>query len=131
MNKERIHCLSQDWYVWLGELPAVQAYSEQAAFKMLELYGREHTEVNVFGRADHACLMAELLIDTPGRVFHQKQYSPVLVIKRDGVARKCLQRLSEGALAVMDDGWVKQQYQIALTDPDVLMLEAEQSMVTA
>ena len=128
--------LTEAWWVWLGEEPAIRVASEEAAVNALIASGREYGIENSYGRSDMACPVAEILWDKPlpeGKRFHKTVFSPLTMVLHKGVVRKCIGRISPSKLAKLSKGWDQlepkfpswfpRQYNEALNNPDVFVLQ--------
>lgn len=134
--------LREVWWLWLGEASAVSVASEEIAIERLLSEGKEYVVVNSFGRSDMACAEIEITWDKPlpeGESYHKTVSSPVFVVKHNGIARKCMQRLTPSKLASVSRGWndlIKSnlpawwpdQYRMGITSPEVLILKGKKPL---
>jgi hypothetical protein len=135
MSKREVVGLTEAWWVWIGEKPAVRVATENEARELMLRDGRDYEFVNSFNRSDIACPVVEVLWNEPlpeGETFHRTVCSPVLMVLRRGQLRKVVSRLAPSKFAntakswfALEPGlpaWWPRQYLAAMTDPETLVL---------
>ncbi|WP_432262811.1 hypothetical protein [Cupriavidus sp. TMH.W2] len=135
MGKREVIDLTEAWWVWVGEQPAVRVASAREARALMQREGRDCEQGNRFNRPDIACPVAELLWNEPlpqNATFHRTVCSPVSLVLRRGQLRKVVSRLAPSkfertargwyALEPRVPAWWPRQYLDAVDDPGTLVL---------
>lgn len=133
--------ITEAWWVWLGEQPAVRVATEIEARELMLREGRDYELTNSFNRSDMACPVVELLWDEPlaqGKTCHKTVISPVMMVLRQGQLRKVVRRLTPSRFASTAKSWYEleprmpawwpRQYLSAVNDPETLVLRGSKSV---
>ncbi|CAG9260990.1 hypothetical protein BDI4_660046 [Burkholderia diffusa] len=135
MSRRQTISLTEAWWVWVGEAPAVRVATEQEAIDVMLRHARDFEIGNSHGRSDVARPIVELLRSDPlpeGKCFHKVVFSPVRTVLRRGQLRKVVDHLSPSRFASIAKGWYEleprlpawlpRQYLAAINDPETLTL---------
>ncbi|MEX3555549.1 MAG: hypothetical protein VB131_02605 [Burkholderia gladioli] len=134
MGKREVLGLTEAWWVWVGEAPAVRVATESEARALMLRDGRDYEVPNSRGRSDMACPVAEVRWSDPlpeGQTFHKTVCSPVLMVMRLGQLRKVVRHLAPSkfnstakswyALEPGVPAWWPRQYLSAVNDDETLV----------
>lgn len=141
MAKREIIGMSEAWWVWLGEQPAIRVATEVDAASLMLAQGSEYGIANSHNRCDMASPVVEVLWNVPlhdGKNHHKTVISPVLYILYKAKLRKVIQHLSPSKLASVSKGWEAlepkfpawwpRQYHEAINDPEALVIRGKKPL---
>jgi hypothetical protein len=142
MAKRQVLGISEAWWVWVGEQPAVRVKDASEAHALLIAEGKDYRLPNSDKRPDFACPVAEILWSDPlpvGQAFHKTVISPVETILLNGNLRRIVgymspSRYTRTVRSWFDSGpglyaWLPAQYDSAIADPEVLVLRGRKSII--
>lgn len=133
--------LTEVWWVWIGEEPAVRVATEVEAKELMLQEGRDYEDANSFKRPDMACPVAEVLWSEPlmdGQSYHKPVCAPVFMVLRRGQLRKVVRRLAPSKFTSMAKSWYAiepelpawwpNHYLAAINDPNTLVLRGSKPL---
>ena len=142
MGKREVIGMTEAWWVWLGEEPAIRVVTEADATSLMLAQGREYGIANSHNRSDSARPVVELLWTDPLPAHcshHKTVVSPVSFVLHGGKLRKVIYPLSPSRLASISKDWYAaeprlpawwlRQYHAAINDPEALVVRGKKPLV--